>query len=222
MNLLVQETYPCDISYDGDVLPRKRTIYRPNISQPDDPFVRLIPLTNGQITIVDTFLYDWLMQWNWFARWNFKTNSFYAVRWVPLTEGKCSAMLMHRHILGLPAFDPRQGDHQNRNTLDNRGSNLRIASPLLNAVNHRIQANNTSGFRGVYKRKKYDRWFAVARRDGKPFHVGEFRNPIDAAKARDIAVLREYGTNAVLNFPDQILDYKMQIENQRPVACHEQ
>lgn len=46
--------------------------------QPDN--TRRIPLSQGQFAIVDASNYDWLIQWKWYAQWNPKTRSFYAVR----------------------------------------------------------------------------------------------------------------------------------------------
>jgi hypothetical protein len=170
-------------------------------------------LTQGQVAIVDAFLYEWLMQWNWYVHWNIKTRSFYAVRWQSAIHGGGTAMRMHRQILGLTHDDPRQGDHQNRNSLDNRGANLRPGTPLLNAVNHNLQKNNKSGFRGVRKRKNYERWSAIAKRNGRQRYVGEFSNPIDAAKERDVCVLAEYGevAIAILNFPELIDEYRAEL-----------
>lgn len=38
---------------------------RPQITQPADPSYRIIALTQGQVTLVDTEDYDRLMQWHW-------------------------------------------------------------------------------------------------------------------------------------------------------------
>lgn len=44
-------------------------------------------------------------------------------------------------------------DHVNRDPLDNRKSNLRIASRSINATNAKERIGSKSGIRGVYKRK---------------------------------------------------------------------
>jgi hypothetical protein len=68
----------------------------------------------------------------WHARWNKSNQSFYAqhsqhVRWA---SGKqtIQTFSMHREIMGLGKDDPREVDHENGNTLDNRRSNLRASS----------------------------------------------------------------------------------------------
>ncbi len=59
---------------------------RPQITQPADPSYRIIALTQGQVTTVDTGDYDWLMQWHWYAWWNKNGRCFYAVRTMTLAE----------------------------------------------------------------------------------------------------------------------------------------
>jgi hypothetical protein len=71
-----------------------RHVHRHEVVQPQDPSYRLIPLTYGQNTIVDTENYDWLMQWEWEALWDPKTKSYYAVRYQ-----RDKIIWMHREIM---------------------------------------------------------------------------------------------------------------------------
>ncbi len=50
--------------------------------QPTDPSYRLIYLTQGQVTLVDTEDYEWISQWKWRAKRNPRSGNFYAVRGV--------------------------------------------------------------------------------------------------------------------------------------------
>lgn len=80
---------------------------------------------------------------------------------VPLE--KRHTILMHRVILGLDLGDPREGDHLNRNRLDNRRSNLRITPSKIQVQNQGALktyrgAPVESAYRGVYKVKKNGRW----------------------------------------------------------------
>lgn len=118
---------------------------------PQDSLYREIPLTQGQVAIVDAADYDWLMQWNWNARWNSTAKSYYAVRNNKRDkQGRQSPVSMHREILGLQKGDKRQGDHANHDTLDNRRSNLRIATQIESSQNRGTRADNTSGYKGVF------------------------------------------------------------------------
>lgn len=67
----------------------------------------------------------------------------------PRKEGKKIIIPMHRMIMGLEAGDPRQVDHVNGDTLDNRRANLRICSKDENCRNRRVHSNNRLGIKGV-------------------------------------------------------------------------
>jgi hypothetical protein len=103
---------------------------------------------------------------------------------------------MHRLIRADIAGDI---DHENRDSLDNRRSNLRPASRGQQNANQGIRRDNSSGFIGV--RPRNNRWQARISPEGKEAHVGYFDSPEDAARARDAAAVEHYGEFAVLNFP---------------------
>jgi hypothetical protein len=132
-----------------------------------------IVLTQGQTARVDAFLYEWLSHWSWSARWNKHTKSFYALRNSRVSEGgKRRIILMHRQILGLETGDPRKGDHQDGDTLNNRGYNLRIASLTQNNQNAKCRADNMSGCRGVGFSKRHGLWTSRIWADKKAIFLG--------------------------------------------------
>ena len=75
-------------------------------------------------------------------------------------------------------------DHINGNPLDNRISNLRIATPAENSQN-RIRANNNSshGKLGLSFDKKKQLWRARIGLDGKRIYLGKFKSQDDAYQA---------------------------------------
>jgi hypothetical protein len=102
---------------------------------------------------------------------------------------------IHREILSVP--DGLECDHVNRNPLDNRRKNLRIATSTQQKGNQRIlRTTNKSGYRGVCWHKQQGIWRATLK--GK--HLGLFRDPIDAARAYDAAAKAYFGEFAKTNF----------------------
>ena len=163
--------------------------------------MREIALTKGYVTIVDDEDYERLIKHKWYVHKNRYT--FYAARHLVI-DGKYPLVRMHREIMGLRYNDGQQIDHINRNGLDNRKCNLRIATPTINALNRKMRTDNTSGYRGVSWHKRIGKWFAHVISNKKQIHCGYFSDPISAALAYDIAARKYYGRNAVLNFPEEL------------------
>ena len=84
-------------------------------------------------------------------------------------------------------------DHENRNPLDNRKENLRVASSQENSRNRTIQRNNTSGFVGVSWHKRSNKWTAQIKVDGQLIHLGIFTEKYDAIIARLKAEMKYFG-----------------------------
>lgn len=85
-------------------------------------------------------------------------------------------------------------DHVNRNTLDNRKSNLRDASRNQNNMNRSIMKNNKSGIIGVCKYSNDSNyWCSYIHIDGKQKQVYYGTSFEDAVKSRLEAEKRYYG-----------------------------
>jgi len=82
---------------------------------------------------------------------------------------------------------PTMLDHINGVKDDNRISNLRRITPTGNMRNAKMYNTNTSGNVGVYFNKRWKRWYAQIKVDGKEIHLGYFSNKQDAIKAREKA-----------------------------------
>ncbi len=181
----------------------KTKVERHAVQQPADESIKLIPLTQGLNAIVDSWNYDWLMQWDWIAHWNPNPKSFYAVR-KERVDGKLKRIAMHREIMKVS--DALQVDHiRTGDTLDNRESNLRVATVSQNAANRRKRADNTSGYKGVTFYPRNGKWMSqlCTRTDGRRSNrfLGYFDTPEEAARAYDTESIRVHGEFAHLNFP---------------------
>jgi hypothetical protein len=88
--------------------------------------------------------------------------------------------LMHRVILERMVgrkLEPREHcDHINENKLDNRRSNLRVATHGQNQQNRRTQFNNTSGVKGVSWNKRKNHWHAEIQVNNKKIFIGCFKD----------------------------------------------
>lgn len=140
---------------------------------------REIPLTQGQVAIVDAEDFEWLNQWKWSAKKG--THRFYATRTV--RSGVKKNIAMHRLILGIERGDGIQADHVNLDSLDNRRHNLREATASENSSNKKVRIDSASGRKGVLWDKRKNRWLARITLHGKRLHLGYFANIEDSASA---------------------------------------
>lgn len=100
------------------------------------------------------------------------------------------AIMMHRLIL--PTEKGYYVDHINGNRLDNRRANLRVLSAAENSrYRTRVNKNNTSGFRGVF-RTEDNTFNAYVFHEGKKINLGTYKTFEEAVGVR-IASEIEYG-----------------------------
>jgi hypothetical protein len=128
-------------------------------------------------------------------KWHLSANG-YAV------SGGWRAKRLYIHQLVLPVPTGYEVDHVNRNKLDNRRTNLRMATRAQNARNRVRSEGARARYRGVQLAPS-GKWGAYIRVDGKQKWLGCFDSPEEAARVRDAAAREHYGEFAVLNFPDK-------------------
>lgn len=108
-------------------------------------------------------------------RWCYRVG--YARRHVRSEDGKYRPIHLHRFLMGDPPPDVLV-DHMNRNTLDNRRCNLRLATRKINQQN--VPATGRSPHRGVYLHKASGLWHARAVIDGRTHSLGYFHDEDEA------------------------------------------
>lgn len=152
-----------------------------------------IPLTQGKSAIIDAKDYLLIAKYKWRA-------VLYHNKWWYATTGRRN-LCMHNVIMNSTMVD-----HINHNGLDNRRSNLRLATYKQNAANSRLSSNNTSGYKGVSLRKDIGKYSAKIRVDGKLLHLGYFQKPEEAAEVYDKAAILHFGEFARTN--KQLMEMK--------------
>lgn len=117
----------------------------------------------------------------WYASWQDDTKQF-RVTGVATVQGETLRAKLHRWLLEAP--DELEVDHINNDTLDNRRSNLRLATRSENAQNRRsAQSNARSGLRGVHWHGQKGKWWARMCVGGKRYSLGLFETKEEAARA---------------------------------------
>lgn len=139
-----------------------------------------IKLTKGKVAIVDDEDFDSLSKFSWYAAKSKKV-------WYAFMIG--SRKSMHSFIMGKSTL---KIDHKDCNGLNNRRENLRFATNSQNSANKgSLNSNNTTGYRGVIKRK--NNWQAAIRFKRKVINLGRFDTPEEAAREVDKALKFYFG-----------------------------
>lgn len=157
--------------------------------------MKTIPISKRKYhAIVDDDDYNKAIKYKWHIKKRDNRRTFYAC-----TNIKKEKVLLHRFILGSKKHDNKIIDHINRNGLDCRKENLRIANNVINNMNRDLQRNNTSGYRGVCRRKKEKKWRAQIGYNNKMITIGYYKDIKDAAKAYNKRAKELFGEYAYLN-----------------------
>jgi hypothetical protein len=161
---------------------------RIDVSSPKHPNV---------FAVIDAEDLDRVSAYHWSVRRYRKSKTMYAIR-----QFFCGGLLkeerLHRFIMSAPKT--QQVDHRDGNGLNCTKANLRVCTKFQNARNRaKTERLTTSEYKGVWVCK--GRYRASICFDGKRLNLGQFSNPIEAAKSYDKAAIRFHGDFARTNFP---------------------
>lgn len=148
--------------------------------------MKQVPLTQSKYAIVDDEDYEWLVQRNWYlgrdeARTCVDDNPNVTMQSLIMKPGKGQIVL-----------------HKNSDRLDNRRNNLILGTKGMTNLFRRMQSNNNTGYRGVY-RYRNGRFGAKIRVNGKVRFLGYYDSPEQAANVYNQAALSAWGELAPIN-----------------------
>lgn len=152
-----------------------------------------IPLRDNRVTAIDKADGTLTQGFNW---------KLFGNGYVAATRGE---MMLYLHRLIAGAGTRELVDHIDMDPLNNRTSNLRIATKSQNGANRpdrgadRRRVNGTSLFKGVSWRKHRDCWVAYVHSMGVTKNLGCYEYENDAARAYNQGALEAWGEFARLN-----------------------
>jgi hypothetical protein len=153
-----------------------------------------VELSQDQYAVIDAEDWEVASSYRWYAWRSHPSSTWYAASSTPSRR-----IYMHRLLAGNPKG--LQVDHKDGSGLNNRRSNLRIATSQQNQQNRGMDSRNTSGFKGVKWNARRGHWVACIRANGKDLYLGSFKNAEDAARAYDAAARTHFGEFVAVNFP---------------------
>lgn len=158
--------------------------------------MKFLPLTQGQIAIVDDDVYAKLSCFKWSLH-----GDGYAARGYNSNK-RIVIVKLHHEVIGKPT-EGYEVDHINGDKLDNRKDNLRFVTHQQNMWNRgKLKTNSSfaSKYIGVTWRHERNKWRSrITLPNGKRMYLGSFEKEEDAAKAYNDAAKKYRGQYAKLN-----------------------
>ena len=135
--------------------------------------VAYIPLTQGYEAIIDASDIALVNGGNWIAAVSRRPDGSVRTAYALRRKGpRSNITCTHLHRLIGNAPDGLEVDHIDGDALNNRRSNLRLATRSENVRNMKTPSHNTSGFKGVRWNTRSRRWQAFIKLNGNQIWLG--------------------------------------------------
>jgi hypothetical protein len=165
-------------------------------------------LNDDNWTTIDAEEFEKVRQYTWGSVWPKRNRTPYAAACA------CSAhphMYLHRFIMAqYHDLTDMTIDHRNRDSLDNRKSNLAVVSRRENALNRGPKVANRYGYKGVQE-TKWGTYKAKLTDSGQYYYAGTYKTIEEAAEAFDrksLAIRGDLLFSGSLNFPHKYEEYR--------------
>lgn len=145
--------------------------------------IYMLPINSNVAFLIDKDDYNLVSQFKWYRVKDHNGSDYFRYQASAKINGILKTFPLHRLVMNFPT---NLVDHINRDTSDNRKSNLRETSRMVNSTNCKMHKTNKTGYRGVCKRGgKFISQISV---NGKKIYLGIFENLQDAVDSYQSAI----------------------------------
>lgn len=147
----------------------------------------------------ETGIFTWLVTPNYKIKIGDVAGCVHSYGYIRITINNKRYLAHRLAFLYMSRNIPKEVDHINGNTSDNRWYNLRACSRSQNQGNQKLHKNNISGYKGVCFHKITNQWMAQISFKSKRIYLGLFSCKHRAAEVYNKAALEYFGEFAKLN-----------------------
>ena len=156
-----------------------------------------IRLKHGELALIDDEDVALCAPYSWSRKARRKT--VYVVGEIWSHSKRVKRVYLHRLVMGI--HDHRRVDHRDRNGLNCRKVNLRVATAAQQMFNRgAFKKSPRCPYTGVYLEGS-GMYRVMARHDGKAYFLGRYAEAVEAARVYDSFIVPLRGEWAVPNFP---------------------